>query len=110
MEREEAVRKVKELTDPRISEVGSLLLDFGMELIACDDETIVERKNQTIGHIDLIFKSKRLKKYFFIEVSTQEDERAPKINGFFRRWEDETNRQVILKRFNLLIFQLLLMF
>ncbi|MBN1974548.1 MAG: DGQHR domain-containing protein [Sedimentisphaerales bacterium] len=102
MNETEARKRIKQLTDPRIDEVALLFLGFGMELIECDDATKVERGGETIGHIDLIFKSQELKKYFFIEVSEQEDERALKINGFFRRWEDSRNRGVIEKRFNIL--------
>ena len=67
MDIEQAHSKIKELTDPRIQEVGDLFLYFEMELIACGDETKITKRRQTIGHIDLLFKDTNIKKLFFVE-------------------------------------------
>lgn len=101
MDRNQAIQRIKALTDPRIDEVGLLLLNFGMELIACGDETKIVRRGQDIGHIDLLFKDVIAKKLFFIEVSIKEKQRSRKMNSFFSLCDNKSNVSEIRKRFSL---------
>lgn len=101
MKFEDAKIKIDSLKDPRIKEVGHLILGMGLELIACGDETKIEEDEQTIGHIDLLFKDDDVKRIFFIEVSVKQDKRGAKINYFLSRWENAKYIKIILKRFKL---------
>ncbi len=103
MDREEAVAKITGLvkTDPRADEVGLLLLNFGIELVACGNDTIIRRDGEEVGQIDLIFADNELKKYFFIEVSKNNNSQSKKIDSFFRKWENSKNITAIRKLLSL---------
>lgn len=89
------------MNDPQLKNVGNLLIDFGIDLIACKDETKITVRGSDIGHIDLLLKHKQLKKVFFVEVSTQTEDRASKINHFFTRWSDSKHIDKIRQKFTL---------
>lgn len=97
----EARTKLNALTDPRIKDVGNLFLDLGIELVGCGKETEIRKRKQIIGHVDLLFKDQEVRRIFFLEVSTQEDDRARKISHFFSRWENQENIETLRKRFKL---------
>lgn len=106
MEAEVAKSKIKELADtkkdPRIDEVGFLLLDFKLECVACGDDTrIQDRKGNVIGQVDLVIKDEEIEKVFLIEVSTKRDNRSQKINSFFSRWKAPGNLQLIREKLSI---------
>jgi len=97
----EAMKKIDSLTDPMVKEVGHLFLGLEFKFVAGGPETIIERRGQTIGHIDLLFRDPKLRLLFFIEVSTQKERRSQKISHFFARWTQRGNIEVIQDRFQL---------
>lgn len=98
-----AKSKISQLTDPGIKDVGNLLLDLGLELIACDDNgsTRIIKDNDEIGKLDLVYKDDEIKRFFIIEVSTRKREASEKIDHFFSRWEDTTNIDLIKQKFSI---------
>lgn len=99
MDISEAKAKISKLTDPRLSDVATLLVDLDLELVACCEE--VKKGRQVIGDIDLLFKDKEVKTIFLVEVSTLQKNRAPKINIFFTRWEDQENIRIVRSKYQL---------
>lgn len=101
MNREEAKKKINALSAPNEYDVGNLLLDFELELVACGDESKVIKNDQEIGKIDLTFKDAEVEKIFLIEVSTVRTGISEKISHFFSRWSDEENIKIIRTQFAL---------
>jgi DGQHR domain-containing protein len=102
MDRNLARQKISKLTDPRLKEVGNLLVDIGLELIACgNNETKIKKDGKDIGQIDLVLKDEDVERYFWVEVSTQKRDSSNKINSFFSKWSDSKNIKLIKSKFSI---------
>lgn len=101
MNKDEAKIKIDALKAPLESEVGGLLLNFGLELVACGDEAKIKKNKSEIGQIDFIFEEEKLEKIFLLEVSTDTYGVSEKMDHFFSRWSNESNMDLIRTQFNL---------
>lgn len=97
-----AREKISNLTDPRSKDVGNLLIDIGLELIACgNDKTTIKKGGNLIGQIDFVLKDEEVERYFLIEVSTLKNGSSHKINSYFSKWSDSNNVDLIKEKFSI---------
>ena len=101
MNREQAKKRINALLAPHEADVGTLLLAFELELVACGDESKIIKNGEEIGKIDFIFKDDDVEIIFLIEVSTVRTGISEKISHFFSRWSDEENTRIIRTQFGL---------
>lgn len=95
-----AKAKISTLTDPKLHNVANLLVEVGLELIACGDDTKIFKDGTEIGQLDLIFVDEEVERYFLFEVSTQERHVSSKINSFFSKWSNDDNLNIVKEKFS----------
>lgn len=95
-----AKTKISTLTDPQLQNVANFLIDVGLKLIACGDEATIVKAKETIGQLDIIYVDDEVERYFIFEVSTQENDRADKINAFFSKWSNDENLDIVKAKFS----------
>lgn len=101
MNKDEAKIKIDALTAPLEPEVGNLLLNFNLELIACGRNSRVFSSGKEIGQIDFVFKDKEVAKIFLVEVSTEKTRISSKITRFLSRWSNRANLDMVRSQFRL---------
>jgi len=101
MKKEEAKSKIAALTAPFESDIGNMLLDLGLELIACGEDSRITKDDQEIGQIDFILKDDEVERIFLIEISTAKTKVSEKISHFFSRWSSQNNIDIIRNQFGL---------
>ncbi|MGD0597641.1 MAG: DGQHR domain-containing protein [Sedimentisphaerales bacterium] len=99
MDTKEAKDKINNLTDPKIQPLGNLLIDLGLELVACGNEDIIKKNGRDIAQVDLLFKDKNVKTMFLIETSKQQRDRGEKANYFFSRLEKQETKTLIYGKY-----------
>jgi DGQHR domain-containing protein len=101
MNQDEAKVKIRALRSPFEPEFGELLLNLGLELVACGEDAKIRKNRSEIGQIDFIFEDRELGKIFLIEVSTDASGISEKMDHFFSRWSDQSNMDLIGTQFSL---------
>lgn len=94
----EAETKISHIKNVSEREVGQLLLNLGLRLVACNS-IILNTSGERIGEIDLIFTFEDT--IFLVEVSADKHSGSNKKISFFSKWADSSNLKFVKQKYKL---------